>query len=225
MHRLFGIQIAVLTAFGRKSSPLSQYERHLSRWDHKLPNSSQEPGIERIPSCEVCFTSKIIMVIPSLTTGTRATLLVLIGVLCSLQIDDVQAWSMQNPSQKSSAVAESKFGSSHGFSKVWKKPSPVLASIATAAVILTSSASPALADEYGVEREAPTLFTGETVEVNMAPCSFSLSKERFWCSVDFYADWFFFLCFASFLLHDPFSNTPTNSNRTLPILYDTIANY
>jgi len=35
--------------------------------------------------------------------------------------------------------------------------------MATAAVILTSS--PVLADEYGVEKEAPTLFTGETVLV------------------------------------------------------------
>jgi transposase len=40
-----------------------------------------------------------------------------------------------------------------------------MATLALAALVFT--ASPALADEYGVEREAPTLFTGETILVSL----------------------------------------------------------
>jgi hypothetical protein len=32
-------------------------------------------------------------------------------------------------------------------------------------ILLTTAAGPVFADEIGVEKEAPTLFTGETVEV------------------------------------------------------------
>ncbi len=38
-------------------------------------------------------------------------------------------------------------------------------SILTTIALVATMSGPALADEYGVEKEAPTLFTGETVEV------------------------------------------------------------
>ena len=37
--------------------------------------------------------------------------------------------------------------------------------LTTIALLVVTMSGPALADEYGVEKEAPTLFTGETVEV------------------------------------------------------------
>jgi hypothetical protein len=37
--------------------------------------------------------------------------------------------------------------------------------IATSFLVLAIAAAPVFADEYGVEKDAPTLFTGETVEV------------------------------------------------------------
>jgi len=39
--------------------------------------------------------------------------------------------------------------------------------MASALLVSTALASPVLADEYGVETEAPTLFTGETVMVRL----------------------------------------------------------
>lgn len=45
----------------------------------------------------------------------------------------------------------------------FKQSSTLMASLMFASVILMGS--PVLADEYGVEKEAPTIFTGETVEV------------------------------------------------------------
>jgi hypothetical protein len=37
--------------------------------------------------------------------------------------------------------------------------------VVAAIVLVAATGSPAFADEYGVEKEAPTLYTGETVEV------------------------------------------------------------
>ena len=45
------------------------------------------------------------------------------------------------------------------------KPATAFRKILVAIVLAATIGSPAFADEYGVEKEAPTLFTGETVEV------------------------------------------------------------
>lgn len=44
----------------------------------------------------------------------------------------------------------------------------VKTNLVASCLIMTTFAAPAFADEIGVEKEAPTLFTGETVEVRTA---------------------------------------------------------
>ena len=74
-----------------------------------------------------------------------------VATLLVLGSSEVHAWSMRPPPQTPQK------------SSVESKLAPAFASMAAAAIIF--SASPVLADEYGVEKEAPTLFTGETVQV------------------------------------------------------------
>ena len=81
--------------------------------------------------------------------------LAVVALICSTQ-PGVNAWSMRSPPQGTAAKK-----SSVAKQPTFWNPQSVFASMAAAAVIF--SYSPVLVDEYGVEKEAPTLFTGETV--------------------------------------------------------------
>lgn len=81
--------------------------------------------------------------------------LAVVALACSTNLG-VDALSLRSPS--SQAASAQKCAALANAPKLWN-PS-VFASVAAAVIIF--SASPVLADEYGVEKEAPTLFTGET---------------------------------------------------------------
>ena len=83
------------------------------------------------------------------------------------------------------SVSDERSVSTVDFSKIQgriKQTVGISASAIIASIILATSISgPAFADEYGVEKEAPTLFTGETVEVctNNATSGSRLLVETF----------------------------------------------
>mmetsp|Transcript_295 Transcript_295/g.398 ORF Transcript_295/g.398 Transcript_295/m.398 type:complete len:256 (-) Transcript_295:902-1669(-) len=89
--------------------------------------------------------------------------------LLSLLACQTQALSLQSPSSSSTknhavvVAANSKAAASNVAAQ--KRSNLWASNFVAACLIVSTSASPVFADEYGVEKEAPTLYTGETVEI------------------------------------------------------------
>ena len=97
-------------------------------------------------------------------------LLVVAALCCCFSgADAFSVPQLQNPTDSKTKTA---FGT--GKDAAVKQGTSLVASLAFAAVVFTGTPV-TWADEYGVEKEAPTIFTGETVEVSSKSRSNSYS--------------------------------------------------